>query len=174
MLATLQMPDPLSTPCTLPDYTPELLRWRATLRPWLTGGTTPARSRPLESLSGCTLVQSAVSLVPEGKARKVAFCKKYFTDYFFGKHEASPPVFLTLDEQRYYTDDNNKTIAALRSESRELLEVLGDVSPESGQFYRAMLQAARKHKDFVECVRKVRSAVTKLSSPHVLSSNKPE
>ena len=37
MLKTLNVPDPLSAPRTLPEYSQELLRWRATLRPWLTG-----------------------------------------------------------------------------------------------------------------------------------------
>ena len=127
------------------------------------GGSTPVPERPLESLSDIPLVQSAVSLLQEAMARKTVFCRKFFSDCFFSKHDAQPPVFITAEEERYFSDDNNKTIAALRSDTENLLGVLAGISPHL-KTYSDMFNAARKHKDYVECLRSIRQAIAEVEA----------
>jgi len=57
------------------------------------------------------LVQSAVNLLDEAVVRKTDFLQDVFSRSFFCKQEAQPPVFITAEEEHFFTDGSSKTSA---------------------------------------------------------------
>ena len=151
------MTDPISQARVHPDYTPEVLRWRAVLRPWLTVNGQIAAERPLESMSGEILAQSAVNIIPDGLRRKAELCVDHCASGFHDHRQAAPPVFLTAAEEKFFTDDEHKTIKALKEEFATILPTL--LEQAKAKEHAAALQRCKKHADYVVCLRRLRGDI---------------
>ena len=130
-----------------------MTRWRAVLRPWLTGGDLPDRERPLQSLlSSVVLAQSSANILEEGQRRKKKTIVDNFDNAFHTLRRACAAVFLTMDEERYYTSDEHKTICTLRQEAAEMLKVIEAEDPAHAKDLQSILEGSKKHTELVKCV----------------------
>lgn len=78
LLAVMAMKDAKSQARSRPPYDEDLLRWRARLRPFLTGGNKPAEQRPFESMTGEQLSDDILDITEVGQQRRVELYREHF------------------------------------------------------------------------------------------------
>ena len=158
VFATMGMTDPHSQQRVRPQYSEELLAWRAKLRPFLCPDGSVSTSRPLESLSpGVTMVQTAVDLTSAGQSRCHELCALFANGSHPAHRPSVPPHFLTLEEKLHYEDDGRRSITSLKGEFLELLCRLGDQQVATS-LCEAM-NAAITHAHVLQCTREMRDLV---------------
>ena len=127
MFKTLLLSDPMSRARTRPDYTAELAKWRATLRPFLYPDGALVQERQLESCNpSCTLSQNAVHLTTEGIRWRREFALVFNGGDGATKRSSHPPHFITAEEEARFDSESRHAVASLRSEFASLLSQLPD------------------------------------------------
>jgi len=109
-------------------------------------------------LTGEALVPTAVRIIEQGHERQKKLCEEVMQEGSIRvvSRNAQPPVFITVAEYDFYTDDKNKTIRALRGEFEELLTMFPQPVVTE---WREKMKSARRHKDVEDVVKQLRSKV---------------
>ena len=152
---TISLSDPKQRKRVRPDYSKELLVWRAKLRPFLFPDGVLAAERPLESMSeGVVMLQTATELTSVGTARRDKMCCLYAE----GKQPSSRPWIaphcLTQEEDSKYNADERRTVFSLKTEFDNLLKKLPNRSICDSLCKR--MDSAKLHAEVLACVMELR------------------
>ena len=154
---TLSLTDPMSQARVRPDYSKELVIWRAKLRTFLCPDNGLALHRALESCSGVNMCQTAIDFTVEGKHSRQELAKTFNRDGITNSRCSRPPHFLTVDEKAHYESDSRRTISSLRQEFASLLGQLPDQVVAADLC--SSFESAKTKESVLECVLAIRQLV---------------